>query len=376
MKLSVIILNYNVRYFLEQTIVSTRQALKNIDSEIIVVDNDSKDDSCEMMKVRFPEITLIENKENVGFSKANNQAVAIAKGEYICLLNPDTAVTADTFRYCLRHAETNKNLGAIGVYMMDGTGNFLPESKRNVPTPKRSLLKLIGMAKNKNSYYAMDIKESENGAVDILAGAFMFMKREVFNEVNGLDDDYFMYGEDIDLSYKIIKAGYTNYYLGGNEILHYKGESTSRDSDYLDRFYGAMKIFYNKHFNPNVMLKTAVNLGIFLVKKFRGNSADKRKRGDKEPKEAYLLTENFQLLKMLSEVIQTPLHSASKAILQDKLYSDTLFIFDTEYMPYSQIFMVMKAQKNRNNRFRIRPPGCNFIVGSDKSDQKGEVIVF
>jgi GT2 family glycosyltransferase len=376
LKLSVIILNYNVRYFLEQTIVSTRLALQNIDSEIIVIDNDSKDDSCDMVRLRFPEITLIENKENVGFSKANNQAVAVARGEYICLLNPDTAVSSDTFAYCLRHAETNTKLGVIGVYMMDGTGNFLPESKRNVPTPKRSLLKLAGMAKKKNSYYAMSVKAEENGEVDILAGAFMFMKRSVFNEVGGLDNDYFMYGEDIDLSYKIRKAGYTNYYLGMNEILHYKGESTSRDSEYLDRFYGAMKIFYKKHFSPNFLLNAMVNTGIYAVKKIRGSSATKAVKSASQPNQAFLLTDDFQLLKQLSEVMEVPLQSASKAILQDKLYTDTLFVFDAGYMPYSQIFMVMKTQKNRNNLFRIRPPGSNFIVGSDKSDQKGNVIVF
>ena len=139
MKLTVVILNYNVRYFLEQCIRSVQHAIRNLDAEIIVVDNDSSDDSCTMMKQLFPEIKLIKNKENVGFSKANNQAVAVAKGEYVCILNPDTAVSEDTFQAVLSYAENIPKMGALGTYLIDGTGNFLPESKRNLPTPKASL---------------------------------------------------------------------------------------------------------------------------------------------------------------------------------------------------------------------------------------------
>lgn len=372
MKLSVVILNYNVRYFLHQCIVSVQRATKNIEAEIIVIDNASPDDSCQMVKEFFPEVTLIENKENVGFSKANNQAVNVAKGEYVCILNPDTAVAEGTFEKCLGISESSEKIGAIGVYLLDGTGNFLPESKRNVPTPFISLLKILGFTKK---YYASKLSEEATGSVSVLVGAFMFLKRSVYNEVGGFDEDYFMYGEDIDLSYKIEKAGYKNHYIGSTETLHYKGESTQKDAAYLDRFYGAMKIFYKKHFNSNPLLNASVNIGVSLAKKIKSSSEEIKKSAPTTEK-AIVLTENLQLLKTLSETIETPLTSSSKTIFQETELTNTLFIFDVDYMPYHQIFMVMKKFKNQNNQFRIRPSGCDFIIGSDKSDEKGSVIVF
>ncbi|PVW16361.1 glycosyltransferase family 2 protein [Marixanthomonas spongiae] len=373
MKLSVVILNYNVRYFLHQCIVSVQRAVTNIDAEIIVIDNASPDDSCQMVKELFPEITLIENKENVGFSKANNQAVAVAKGEYVCILNPDTAVAEGTFEKCLGISESSKKIGAVGVYLLDGTGNFLPESKRNIPTPWVSLLKILGLTKK---YYATRVSKNATAPVPVLVGAFMFLKRSVYNQVGGFDEDYFMYGEDIDLSYKIEQAGYNNYYIGATETLHYKGESTQKDAAYLDRFYGAMQIFYKKHFNSNVLLNASVNTGVSLAKRVKGSSSEKRKKQDLTPKKAIVLTENLQLLKSLSETIGIPLTASSKTIFQETELTNTLFIFDVDYMPYRQIFMVMRKFKNQDNQFRIRPPGCNFIIGSDKSDEKGSVLVF
>src|SRR5690606_14527542 len=198
-----------------------------------------------MVKALYPNVTLIENKENVGFSKANNQAVAVAKGEYVCILNPDTAVAEDTFQTAIQYSEKIRNIGALGVYLMDGTGNFLPESKRNLPTPKISLMKLTGFPKK---YYASHLADRSHGNVEVLVGAFMLLKKSVYEKVGGVDEDYFMYGEDIDLSYKVTKAGFANYYLGTTTVLHYKGESTKKDDAYFERFYGAMQIFYKKHF--------------------------------------------------------------------------------------------------------------------------------
>jgi len=373
LKLSVVILNYNVRYFLHQCIVSVQRATKNIEAEIIVIDNASSDDSCNMVKELFPKVTLIENKENVGFSKANNQAVKIAQGEYVCILNPDTAVSENAFEKCLGISESSKKIGAIGVYLMDGTGNFLPESKRNIPTPWVSLLKILGFTKK---YYASKLSENATGSVSVLVGAFMFLKRSVYNQVGGFDEDYFMYGEDIDLSYKIEKADYKNHYIGSTETLHYKGESTQKDAAYLDRFYGAMQIFYKKHFNSNPLLNGLVNFGVSLAKKQKGASSEKQKSLAPKVEKAIVLTENLHLLKSLSETLSIPLSSSSKSIFEEIELKNTLFIFDVDYMPYHQIFMVMKNFKNQNNQFRIRPPGCNFIIGSDKSDEKGGVLVF
>src|SRR5690606_14586606 len=272
-----VILNYNVRFFLEQCLLSVQKAIETLDAEIIVIDNDSKDDSCQMVKTLFPNVTLIENKENVGFSKANNQAVAVAKGEYLCILNPDTAVAEDTFSKTIEYYESIENIGALGVYMMDGTGNFLPESKRNLPTPKVSFLKLTGFTQK---YYATHILETSNGKVDVLVGAFMLLKRSIYNEVGGFDEDYFMYGEDIDLSYKISQAGYQNHYLGETSVLHYKGESNVKDEVYFERFYEAMQIFYTKHFNRNFLLESSVSAGVGLAKKAKMISFEKKPKID------------------------------------------------------------------------------------------------
>jgi GT2 family glycosyltransferase len=373
LKLSVVILNYNVRFFLEQCIRSVQSAITTIDAEIIVIDNDSSDDSCLMVKTIFPEILLIENKENVGFSKANNQAVKVANGEYVCILNPDTAVSEHTFISSLKYAETINNLGALGVCLMDGTGAFLPESKRNLPTPKASLLKLLGVGKN---YYANHIDKNKRGEVDILVGAFMLLKRTVYNEVNGFDEDYFMYGEDIDFSYKLKKAGYRNHYMGDVTVLHYKGESTQKDKAYFDRFYGAMKIFYSKHFHTNIFFNGFVNIGVSIAKATNRASSSKNNSENNTTKKTFLLTENLTLLKTISSTIETPIKSVSKSIFAYKTFSNNHFIFDSNYMPYDQIFRVMKDLNGKENTFRIHPPNCNFIIGSDQSDQKGTVTVF
>ncbi len=338
-----------------------------------MIDNDSKDGSCQMVKERFPNIILIENKENVGFSKANNQAVRVAKGEYVCILNPDTAVSENTFVRCLDYVYSVNNLGALGVYLMDGTGNFLPESKRNVPTPMVSLFKLMGFVKK---YYAGNISNEGIGEVPVLVGAFMFLKRSVYNEVGGFDEDYFMYGEDIDLSYKIEEAGYVNHYNGAIETLHYKGESTQKDAVYFDRFYGAMNIFYKKHLKPNPILSVVVSMGVSAIKLIRVTSSKKEGLAIPELERAYVFTENLSLYRKLSEKMDIELTNASKALFDDGGLKNCLFIFDVTYMPYSQIFSVMRKLKNRNNQFRICPLHSNFILGSDKSDEKGSVTVF
>ncbi len=373
MKLSVVILNYNVRYFLEQCIRSVQKALENWDSEIIVIDNDSNDDSCQMVKTLFPNIILIENKENVGFSKANNQAVAVAKGEYVCILNPDTAVSEDTFRQAIEYSERIENIGALGVYLMDGTGNFLLESKRNLPTPKVSLMKLSGFSKK---YYAHQISETQQGEVEVLVGAFMILKKSIYNEVGGFDEDYFMYGEDIDFSYKITKAGYQNHYMGSTTVLHYKGESTKKDDVYFERFYGAMQIFYRKHFNKNFLLESSVTAGVALAKAARKITTDKKIEPLPKLERNYFFTENIELLERLSATTATVFQMVSKNMHSQISLKNSLLVFDADYISYKEIFKLMKQLKGQNNLFRIRPPDCEFIIGSDQSDEKGGVVVF
>ena len=208
MQLSVIILNYNVRYFLEQCVLSVQNALEGIDGEIIVIDNNSSDDSCVMMQQRFPEVKLISNTENLGFPKGNNIGVAQAKGEYICILNPDTIVAEDTFFKILNPINWTPETGIIGCKLIDGAGNFLPESKRGIPTPWVSFTKIFGLYKISNlfgKYYAQHLSKEQSGKVEILVGAFMFMKKDLYTKIGGFDENCFMYSDDIDLSYMVLQ---------------------------------------------------------------------------------------------------------------------------------------------------------------------------
>ncbi|MCB0509722.1 MAG: glycosyltransferase, partial [Bacteroidetes bacterium] len=255
---SIIIVNYNVRYFIEQAILSIKEASSNLVIEIIVIDNASQDDSVEMLQKKFPEITLIANQENVGFGRANNQGISIAKGKYLLLLNPDTLVQNNTLQVCIDFMEKTKDCGAIGVKMIDGKGNFLPESKRSIPTPSVALYKMLGLSslfpKSKvfGKYHLAYLDQNENHQVEVLSGAFMFFRADLLQKIGGFDEDYFMYGEDIDLSYQVLKNGYKNYYLADTSIIHYKGESTKKGSlNYVKVFYEAMLIFAKKHYSPN-----------------------------------------------------------------------------------------------------------------------------
>ena len=256
MRLSVIIVNYNVRHFLEQALLSVQRALEGIDSDIWVVDNNSADGSVEMVADKFPAVHLIANKDNTGFAVANNQAIRASKGDYVLLLNPDTLVEEDTFSKCISFMDTHPDAGAVGVKMLDGLGKFLPESKRGFPTPWVSFCKTFGLStlfpKSKffNGYYLGHLPNDATNPVDVLAGAFMFMRRAALDKAGLLDEAFFMYGEDIDLSYRIQLAGYQNYYLPDTKIIHYKGESTKKGSlNYVRTFYQAMIIFAQKHFS-------------------------------------------------------------------------------------------------------------------------------
>ncbi len=255
-KISVIVVNYNVEFFLEQCLNSVKKALENVSGEVFVVDNNSIDGSVEMVRLKFPEINLIANKDNRGFSKANNQAIEISQGEYILLLNPDTVVEEDTFSKVISFMDNHPDAGGLGVRMLDGKGVFLPESKRGLPTPTVAFYKIFGLSKlfpkskKFGQYHLGHLNELETNEVDILSGAFMLMRKEALNKVGLLDETFFMYGEDVDLSYRIQKGGYKNYYFPETRIIHYKGESTKKSSvNYVFVFYRAMVIFAEKHFS-------------------------------------------------------------------------------------------------------------------------------
>jgi GT2 family glycosyltransferase len=256
MRLSVVIVNYNVRHFLEQALGSVRRAMQGIDGEVWVVDNHSADDSVRMVRERFPEVRLIANTDNPGFAVANNQAIRQSTGEYVLLLNPDTLVEEDTFRKCLDFMDAHPEAGALGCKLLDGSGKFLPESKRGFPTPWVAFCKTFGLSslfpKSPvfNRYHMGYLPENETNEVDVLAGCFMFMRKTTLNQSGLLYEAFFMYGEDIDLSYRIQLAGYKNYYFPETKIIHYKGESTKKGSlNYVRTFYQAMIIFARKHFS-------------------------------------------------------------------------------------------------------------------------------
>ncbi len=273
MKLSVIIVNYNVEYFLEQCLLSVQKALKNIDSEVFVIDNNSVDNSILMVKEKFTWVKLIENHNNVGFSRANNQAIKLSKGEYVLLLNPDTVVEDDTFKKVIDFMDNHSDAGGLGVKMVDGSGRFLPESKRGLPTPSTAFYKMFGLSalfphsKIFSKYHLGYLDNDKINQVDVLAGAFMLLRKSVLDKIGLLDESFFMYGEDIDLSYRITKAGFKNYYFPETRIIHYKGESTKKSSvNYVFVFSNAMVIFARKHFTgKNVRLLTfLINIAIYF----------------------------------------------------------------------------------------------------------------
>lgn len=255
LQLSVIIVNYNVKHFLEQCLHSVYNALKKLDAEVFVVDNNSVDGSVSLVKQKFPQVKLIENNVNTGFSVANNQAIKVASGKYILLLNPDTIVQEDTFEKVVAFMDQHPDAGGLGIKMVDGKGNFLPESKRGLPTPAVAFYKIFGLAKllpnskRFGQYHLTYLDKNKNHEVDILSGAFMLMRKEALDKVGLLDETFFMYGEDVDLSYRITQGGYKNYYFAESSIIHYKGESTKKSSvNYVVVFYKAMAIFAKKHF--------------------------------------------------------------------------------------------------------------------------------
>lgn len=255
MKLSVIIVNYNVKAYLEQCLRTVFEALKGMEAEVFVVDNLSTDGSAEMVREKYPEVRLIANQVNVGFSRANNQAIRESAAEYVVLLNPDTVVGEDVFHKVVDFLDAHPKAGGLGVKMIDGTGRFLPESKRGLPTPTVAFFKIMGLSRLFphsrffGRYHLGHLPEDEAAPIEILSGACMFLRKKTLDEVGLLDESFFMYGEDIDLSYRITLGGFENWYLPQAKIIHYKGESTKKSSvNYVFVFYNAMAIFARKHF--------------------------------------------------------------------------------------------------------------------------------
>ena len=378
MQLSVVILNYNVRYFLELCLSSVQKAISGLDAEIIVVDNNSPDDSCEMVKSLFPDVRLIENHENSGFPKGNNIGVAQAKGKYICILNPDTVVPGEIFSKLLEFASEHQNIGIIGSRLIDGTGHFLPESKRGVPTPFTAFTKIAGLYKLSprlfGNYYAMHLGDRQSGKADILVGAFMFLETELYNLAGGFDEDCFMYSDDIDLSYTISKMGKANMYFGDASVVHYKGESTVRDGLYMRRFREAMNFFYRKHFRVSPAFDVFMAIGAFLFsyKKMRDGSVKKAK-----PQTYVLVSSAESMLEKAMKLLgKKPVFTseASEKKLNSLRSGETQYWFDSATVNFSTIISLMESLKGSGITFRIVTG--NAVVGSDSSNDRGEVLTF
>lgn len=382
MDLSVIIVNYNVKYFLEHCLLSVVKACAAIDAEIIVVDNNSTDGSEAYLSSKFPVVNFIWSKENPGFGKANNHALSQAKGDYILFLNPDTIVPEDCFTKCISFFKSQEDCGALGVLMTDGSGNFLPESKRSLPTPLSGFYKMTGLAKlfpqSKTfaSYYDGHLPEKENNKTEVLAGAFMMLSRKAVGATKGFDDDFFMYGEDIDLSYRIMKAGLHNYYLGEVTVIHFKGESTQKQSDdYAKHFYGAMKLFVDKHYGgtlKKVAMHFAISSGKLAAKIKQRLSSGKVKKANLNKGKIIAIGSKIQI-----EFAQRLLHTAIESISSEEIKAGSLIKANTILLcegelSNKQIIDFIQQHPNRY-QYLFLENGAQSIIGSSNKNANGFV---
>lgn len=275
MKLSVVIVNYNVRELLSECIKSVNTALTGIDGDIYVVDNNSSDGSVAYIRDHFPDVHVIANSDNQGFAHANNQAIRQTNSDYVLLLNPDTVVFEGTLRGCVDFMDAHPQCGGVGVRMLTREGTVAPESRRAIPTPWVAFLKMLGFTRK---YYMSHLPWDKPGQIEVMSGAFCMLRHKALDQIGPLDEDFFMYGEDIDLSYRLLKGGWENWFLP-YDIIHYKGESTQKSSfRYVHVFYQAMLIFFRKHY---AHLSFLISLPIQAAIYFRALMALIQMLGDK-----------------------------------------------------------------------------------------------
>ncbi len=398
MQLSIIIVNYNVKYFLEQCLFSVKKACGQVDAEVIVVDNLSTDGSREYLTAKFPEVLFKWQGSNDGFGKASNSALKEAKGDYILFLNPDTLVPEDCFEKCLAFFASKKNVGALGVRMLDGSGHFLKESKRGFPSPVTSFFKMAGLADLFPSsplfarYYAGQLSEHTNAEVEVLSGAFMMLSKNAIAATGGFDEDFFMYGEDVDLSYRIRQAGMTNYYLADTTILHFKGESTQKlSTDYNRHFYGAMLLFVKKHYSE----KKAT---VFLMQKAIAVSkllASFKKREKQTRSSGLLNTAIVASQPVFENCIRLVQHASPGLLLAGRIalqpdgepaigklddikqcihhYKIDQLIFCEEEISFREIILKVEDLRGRVN-FLFYAAGSTSIIGSNEKNARGIFI--
>ena len=362
MKISVIIVSYNCKAFLDYCIQSVFKALKNIEGEIIVVDNCSSDGSVEYIKSKKYNLKIIENDINLGFSKANNKASKLAGGDYLFFLNPDTIIPEDLINNFVENKK--RDTGIFGFRMIDGQGSFLRESKRNFPNIRIISKKLLGF---RSDYYS-SLNEFDSGVVDVLCGANMIIKKSVFDEINGFNEEYFMFGEDIEISHKISKCGYKNYYCGSSSIIHFKGQSTINDVSYLKNFYGAMNIYYKNVFSSNLFFLTIIKIISSLFIFFKKFSPLKTKINTDSKFNLLFSDKPNNKLKKLYENISTIEQ------LEESLNNCNL-IFDPNYLTFKEIIKCIDNLKNKNKiNFWFLSSDNTYMIKAGGMNQKGNTV--
>lgn len=392
MKLSVVIVSFNVRYYLEQCLHSLTKALKGIDADVYVVDNHSHDDTLAMLQARYPNVHIIANKHNQGFARANNIAIQQSEADYVLLLNPDTVVAEGTLAHCISFMDSHPEAGALGVKMLNTNGQKARESRRGLPDPLTAFYKMSGLCSifpkshTFGHYYMGYLPWNEPAQIEIISGAFCFLRRKALLEVGLLDEDFFMYGEDIDLSYRILKGGWKNYYLPVT-ILHYKGESTQKSSyRYVHVFYEAMLIFFKKHYSHISLLlslpikcaiyaKASVSLCHMLsVKARRAVGLNSRHKAHRQPsfffvgQEEALSTAKEILKRCGLRVAAAATRSANLPLghqaIEDNIAQadDCYVIYDTNTYSYQQILSFMECHPISNGQVGFLYPDRKIII--------------
>lgn len=363
MKLSVVIVNYNVRYYLAQCIHSLLKAANGIDCEIIIVDNDSKDSSVEFLKTLYPQVQFIENRKNLGFSRANNIAIKQARGEYILILNPDTIVKEDLLKDCIELLDGDPQIGATGVRMLNPDGTFAPESRRGIPTPFTAFCKMSGLnyifptSRIFGRYYMKFLDEHSTTPIEIISGACMFVRKSVLDECGLFDEDFFMYGEDIDLSYRILKTGKKNFYLPSS-IIHYKGESSRKNTfRYVYVFYEAMYIFFKKHYSSyNWLLSIPIRSAIYLRGAFEYVSRKLRGLFTKRTSVLSSMKKRHFLLKGTNKSLESMADICDKYDLMYETEENTttpdFIVYDIDAFTYTQVISDLE-QRARDPKTRV-----------------------
>ncbi|HTL08733.1 MAG TPA: glycosyltransferase family 2 protein, partial [Chitinophagaceae bacterium] len=369
-----------------------QKAIPGMEAEVIVIDNNSTDGSVEYLQPVFPWIKFVANQENLGYAKANNQGWQMAQGQYLLFLNPDTILGEDCLRQSLQVLEQQAGIGAVGVRMIDGSGRFLPESKRGFPSPRASFFKLSGLinvfprSRVIAQYYLGQLPEKANNEIDVLTGAFMMVKQAVLQKTGGFDERFFMYGEDIDLSYRIKLAGFKNYYLATASMIHFKGESTKKDMAYTKRFYTAMRIFVDKHYEKESRLfsfMVQMAIGVRGVLSFTGRTVLQQQL----PQDAYRVIQTIVVgghaetrkavlaLKVnpvkRNIIIVTGLREIQSVMQVQKTRE---IIFCAGSIGYKEIFNCMEAMAGEVD-FKIFAAESNSIVGSMSKNNTGETVV-